>query len=284
MKKHFLALTAFWLLLFIAPAGATTQWEVAGASFENTVWVNTGEIRPVTLPNGTPVPHIYRITTCVSETLDTSKSQTTLVDFQSGRFYIQGAPKGGKWEKNTAGSSGIFDAAHIYTHKAEIDQRTPYQLTKKEASFGKRNPDFQVKKNGWKGSFDNKQIGKGWIQTRSIQITTLENEPFPTIRFLAEMERKYQGKKMNLLLLLEINPNKPQQYRVLHVWGRSGREAWLPISNDAKAVSPLSLFSETAYLGTTAYEYLLTHAEEIKRRGEFTPGINEKEPSDWLKL
>ena len=43
MKKHFLALTAFWLLLFIAPAGATTQWEVAGASFENTVWVNTGD-------------------------------------------------------------------------------------------------------------------------------------------------------------------------------------------------------------------------------------------------
>ena len=286
MKKWLLVLCLLGLLSFSATVGAES-WENAGNSHKAILWLDIDSIRPVTLPDGTTgVPFLYQATYRSGKQLNNTTTTTTyLVDIQSGRIYPQGDKKA-NWQgqQNFLNFNDLTLSAFVYSHQATLNDRIPYSLTKKEADFGNRKPNFSVDKSGWKQSYDMKDVGSGWIQTKSAQLSTPDSKSYSLVRVLGKMEKKVKGNKTEILVLIEVNPNNPQQYRLLQAWAYMDKNLWLPINNDPKALSPLNISSEIAYLSTSAYEYLLTHPEEVQKHGYFTPGTNEKSPEEWLEM
>lgn len=283
MKKWLLSLCLLGLLTFPAAAGAES-WENAGTSHKMTLWMDTDSIRPVTLPDGkTTVPYLYEATLRSGKHLSNASTATYLVDLQSGQIFPQGEPKA-RWQQNPSTFNGLTLMAYINSHTDTINGRASYNLTKNEASFGNRKPIYSTDKKGWKQSYGSKEGGEGWIQVNSAQLSAPSDKSYSLVRVLGKMEKKVQGSKTELLVLIEVNPNHPQQYRLLQAWTYMDKGLWLPINGDPQALSPLNISSEIASFSTSAYEYLITHPEEIQAHGYFTPGTNEKSSEEWLEM
>lgn len=282
MKRWLAILSTLILATFSSIASAQdtpliSHWTNAGISQGFSIWIDLENIRPVSLPGeSTPIPDMYYISTRFgNDPQEPIREESIVVDLRSGYVlpYIDG--KSQNWTYSPAGASALVDFAYIYKNKWLIVQRTPHFLSQSEASFPDRNPIIPIDSEGWKTAFVNNKA-EGKIKVDSIQVTAPGEGLYPGIFFVAQMNIKNADETIRQIRMqVELNPNHiPQQYRIFHVQiFDDSSNSWQShdMAEDLQdGLHEVMDSDPISFLATSAYEYAITHSNEVENRGHFT--------------
>ena len=282
MKKWLFSLAALLFSTFISNAHAqetplVSHWTNTGVSSGYSIWIDIENIRPVSLPDQTsPIPDMYYISTRFgNDPQEPLKEESVIVDLRSGAAFPHIAGKPGSWVRNSSGVSALVDFAYIYNNKYLIDHRPPYLLNKEEASFPERTPLAPIDSEGWKISHINKDGSDDKIKVDTIQVTSPTSGNYPGIRFLAQISinNADSAPVLQMRIHVEVDPNQiPQEYRILSVQALDRESGAWRSYNTAQEWKDMTESDPIHFLATSAYQYAITHTEEVESRGYFVFG------------
>lgn len=226
-----------------------------------------------------PLPNVYAFSTKIGKILE-NPSQTirSFGDLESGNifFYNNGVSEEG-WHSGKGGLSAITDYAYIYKNKAIIEKRPPHILQGLETQL----PDssFPADIDGWRFAF-NDWDGIGIIKTDSIQVTSPNDNSYPSIRFIAQINSPFKNNTPMVRMLVEVDPNSfPHQFQV--VWLQrldpEDNNTWVALST-VRGLRSINTFDSIDELAAAAYGYAIMHSEEVESRGYFTFGEKVEPP------
>lgn len=189
-----------------------------------------------------------------------------------------------EWKSDLYGADGFYFNAYLIKNFEKIQQREPF-LIKGEYVLRDTEAEWPVDQYGWKQVYQRDVMGNAWVQTKSVQLSSMAGDSLPSVRVLA---RYHTGgaKPLVYYSYVEYNPETHSR-TVLGNWD----EKWKPLTgkkvkNDFYFLSQMpdevDVLSPDAAIATEAYMPFILDRSLITSRPSFNEVDNKDEiPADW---
>lgn len=189
------------------------------------------------------------------------------------------------WKFDMYGADGFYFNAYLIKNFEQIHQREPF-LIKGEYVLRDTETEWPIDKDGWKQVYQRDMMGVAWIQTKSVQLSSMEGDGLPSVRVLV---RYYTGggKPLVYYSYVEYNPETHSR-TVLENWNQK----WKPLTGkmvkddfyflQSQASDEVDVLSPDAAIATEAYMPFVLDRALVLSRPSFTEKDYSNEiPADW---
>lgn len=195
--------------------------------------------------------------------------KNVVVDFKAKKTLAYSS-----WVPDTNGLDEFDLSAYLIRDFKEIQKRDPFYEQMALRSDGE--PEKVANDKGWQQVYEIKNLGKAWIQVKSVQLSSLDQE-LPKVRVLV----RYQPQDKPPYYSYEEYRPETRERKILAVWGENGRYLLFQTQRPYK----VQTLSPEAAIATTAYSIFILDPTLFTSRPSFTDkDYTANIPEDWKKF
>lgn len=178
------------------------------------------------------------------------------------------------WQSEPYGTEGFYFRAYLIKNFAEIQKRSPIVL---EDSFFLKDtqPQWEVDEDGWLQVYEVPGLGKAWVQTRTAQLSPLDEDGLPRVRVLVryQPESKSQAQILPFFYSYEEYNPETRSKNVIRVWN----DKWKSLLFRTRMAYTVKVLTPEAAIAAAAYSPFILDPSLIESRPTFVEedyGVN----------
>jgi hypothetical protein len=287
-------MVAFALSLLVSSVSFAENWvyigedRIEGEEVTLSNWLDVDSVIPVAELNGEgkavllPFTYKSKYKFAFSDDPDRVISSEGIVNLEARKYLTFSDDL--NWKFDMYGADGFYFNAYLIKNFEKIHQREPF-LIKGEYVLRDTQTEWPIDPNGWKQVYQRDMMGVAWIQTKSVQLSSMEGDELPRVRVLV---RYYTGggKPLVYYSYVEYNPATHSR-KVLGNWDQK----WKPLTGKkvkddfyflSQASDEVDVLSPDAAIATEAYMPFVLDRTLIQSRPVFDDKEDKNEiPADW---
>ena len=254
--------------------------EIEETGAKTQVWMD-GDIQPVAkgIPGKTtmiPGAFVSRYKMVINGNEEMTMKMGNIVDFKAAKILPISNPNP-KWVSDKEGADGLLFNAYLIKNRTAILDRKP-MVIKEKFALKDRTPDWKVDENGWLKAYEQADGSEAWVQTKSAQLSVMEDKDLPQIRMLVRRS-EVRGEQKSITYSYEVYDAVKRTRDPLRVWNADQK----PLLFKTQYPYPVAILSKDAAIGTVGYSIFVANRPEIEKRGQFKSGDPVPEiPTEWF--